>query len=275
MGNKAIHTLQNKVWWKYILFFWDWNLFEKCLLSLNVVVSIIFYILALVHPEHFSGYESKDVAFKPFQTDTARVLLDTLSLITSFVNTCCLILISKGKISNFIWGIIAVALLGFLNLVNGNLGIMIVNLIIQFPMNILGLTMWRKHMKQKKHEDIQMHELNWILKLVVIVILVSFTANFYFVLSNNNVRSFFYYHHADVNNDLAHNLLNAMVLAITIIAVVLLNYRFTDQWYLWILCDFALVALYSVQGLAQLAITWSCGLINACYGLFMWKFKKK
>jgi nicotinamide mononucleotide transporter len=185
--------------------------------------------------------------------------------------------------SNFIWGLTAVILLGFINYICDNTGTWITNWVIQVPMNLLGLFLWKKHQKQnKKHSSssIKTKELNWWFKIAVLLIVISLTANFYFIFNNEAVHNFWYPKHEDSNtatesHNIASDILDASVLVITIVAMVLLSLRYTDQWYLWILCDIVYVVLYGIQGHWQLLITWGIGLINACYGLFLWKFKHK
>jgi nicotinamide mononucleotide transporter len=271
MSDKAINQLQKKAWWKHIIFFHDWSIFEKSLLGINVVVSIVFYILALVEPGKFSAYTYDKIQIKAFKNDTACIIFDTLSLITSFLNTCCLLLISKGRISNFIWGLIAVSFLGFLSYICSNTGTWIINWVIQIPMNILGMVMWKKHSQSKT--PIKTRELNWIWKIIVVLIFVALTTIFYFIFNDDTVRRF-WYEEPKLNKKLLYVLCDAAALAITIIAMILLTLRFVDQWYLWIFCNVIYIIMYIAQENAQLAITWAIGLTNACYGLYMWKFKK-
>lgn len=264
------HIKQKKVWWQYILFFHNWSIFEKSLLGINVIASVVFYILALTHPEHFSAYTN--VQIRAFKNRNCEIIFDTLGLIASFVNTCCLLLISKGHISNFIWGLVAVVFLGFLSYICGNIGTCIVNWVIQIPMNIVGMVMWKKH--SKKNVAVETRELSWMWKGIIVIIFAALTTGFYFIFNNNAVRKF-WYQDSTHNKKFIYIFLDAAVLAITILAMILLTLRFTDQWYLWIFCDVVYIVLFCFQKNAQFAITWAIGLTNACYGLYMWKFKKK
>jgi nicotinamide mononucleotide transporter PnuC len=262
-----------KVWWKYILFFWDWSIFEKSLLAINFFISWTFLILALSNHTDFSAFNDKDISWNVFSgNDGLRVFFDILSFVTSMVNICCLILISRKAITNFIWGLCAVLLLGFFNFIHGNIGTTITNWVIQVPMNILGLVMWKK--TSQNNVTIKPRELNWWQKLIVVLILVLLTTGFYFLFSNADVRNFVY-HGGGVDEETIGIVLDGMILAITLCAIVLLVLKCLDQWYLWIFCDLALVIMYAYQGNWQLLITWACGLVNACYGLYMWKFKER
>jgi nicotinamide riboside transporter PnuC len=82
----------------------------------------------LTDAKHFSAFYydaesgASNVHIESFKNTNARIFLDTLSFVTSFINTCCLLLLSKGKMSNFIWGLTAVILLGFINYICDNTG---------------------------------------------------------------------------------------------------------------------------------------------------------
>lgn len=272
MSDKAVSNTSKKALWKYILFFYDWSIFEKSLLGINVIVSVIFYILAIVSPSHFSAYTPDKIHLNFLKNTDARIILDTLGLITSFINTCCLLLISKGRISNFIWGLFAVSFLGFLSFICSNTGTWIVNWVIQIPMNILGMIMWKRMSKTKT--TIESRNLNWTWRGISIFTIAALTTGFYFLFNDNTVRDF-WYEDPTLNKNLWYILLDACILAITIVAMFLLTFGYAEQWYLWIFCDVVYVIMFSWQGNAQLSITWIVGLINSCYGLYLWRFKEK
>ena len=144
--------------------------------------------------------------------------------------------------------------------------------VIQAPMNIVGLVLWRKTSQNKV--TIKPRELNLWYKLLVVFVAAGLTAGFYFVFSNDDVRSFIY-QNDDSTKGTVDFILDSMILAVTMCAITLLTLKYSDQWYLWIFLDIIYCTMYVIQGHAELTVTWACGLINACYGLYMWKFRSK
>jgi cytochrome bd-type quinol oxidase subunit 2 len=77
----------------------SWNLIEILLISINLMVAVGLFIYAFF-----------DASFNIH--DWKQVMIIICSLFANITNVMCFILIAKKKKSNYIWGIIAVILLG-------------------------------------------------------------------------------------------------------------------------------------------------------------------
>jgi hypothetical protein len=137
-----------KLWWQYIIFFFDWSLFEQLLLAINTIVSIIFLSLSIVLPDTYSG----------FGTSQYHILFDVVATIANFTNVVCIILVAKKHLSNYVWGFVAVVTLGIVAYLSRNTGTCILNLAFYTPMQVIGFIMWYKHSPNKR--IIQPRQLN-------------------------------------------------------------------------------------------------------------------
>ena len=63
---------------------------------------------------------------------------------------------------------------------------------------------------------------------------------------------------------------------LSVIAMLMMMYRYREQWILWIIVDIVSVAMWTyrlnsgVEGAPAMLVMWSAYLINACYGWYKW-----
>ncbi|MDR2822957.1 MAG: nicotinamide riboside transporter PnuC [Mycoplasmataceae bacterium] len=241
---------QIKSWWKYIIFFYDWTLFELLLLGTNLICAIIFLVLGLVgHP------------------DNASVRDTLISFFANITNALCIILVAKKKISNFAWGLIAVVLLGVTAFFAKNTGTWILNWIFNIPVQFIGFYFWFK--KTDKKQQVQVRHLTWWITLIVLASVIILTGLLGWVDSLPSVQRFWYGQVIDGN--WYRYITDAAVLVISVVATVLMILRFSEQWILWLISDVMCIILWSINTNPQMIITWATALINSVYGLINWK----
>jgi nicotinamide mononucleotide transporter len=114
-------TLKNKV----KEYFTDWKLYEKIWLGTFTLINI--YLFFAFH--------------------------DTwIGLITSLTGMLCVVLTAKGRISNYYFGIINVALYVIISFQNKYYGEALLNLLYFLPMSFVGIVLWYKHENKKKKD---------------------------------------------------------------------------------------------------------------------------
>ena len=96
----------------------EWNWFEKSWLIIFTVINIIVF------------FYSKD---------------SVLGLIAALTGMLSVILVAKGKISNYYFGIVNVVLYGFISYQSKYYGEAMLNLGYFLPMQLIGLVMWSKN----------------------------------------------------------------------------------------------------------------------------------
>jgi len=185
----------------------------------------------------------------------------TLSVVTMLTGLWCVILVAKGRIFNYYLGIINVVGYAYIAYGYQLYGEVMLNALYFLPMQFVGLYIWSKN-KDTKVKD---------------AVIVKFM--------NNGTRAFF-----GGLSVIAVGLYGLLLLymgdplpfldsastILSIIAMILMAWRYMEQWILWIIVDIVSVWMWyltiDANGARDIAILvmWSAYLINAVYGFIMW-----
>ncbi len=214
----------------------DWTLFEKIWLLLFTVINIFLF----------------------FAWD------DTLlGLISSITGMLCVVLVAKGKISNYYFGIIQTSTYAYISYTYGLYGESMLNALFYFPVNIIGIFLWRKHTTdvQVSGEDVEIKRLNkkgWITVISISIVASILYAIFLNAIGGQQVR------------------LDSAAVVLSVIAQILMLKRFAEQWILWIAVNILSVALWLIT-LTQsggndwsMLVMWTAFLVNSIYGYINW-----
>jgi nicotinamide mononucleotide transporter len=91
------------------------------------------------------------IKFSMMYTDyssTESILLNwVVSPISAITGIICVVLAAKGKINTFFWGIVNCITYGYIAYKGGVYGDAIINIFYFLPLQFLGLTIWKKKMK--------------------------------------------------------------------------------------------------------------------------------
>lgn len=214
----------------------DWTVFEKAWLGIFTSVNIYLF---------FAWGDS------------------ILGLISSLAGMLCVVLVAKGKISNYYFGIIQASTYAYISFTYGLYGEAMLNGLFYFPMQFVGLYMWNKHRTKSsvKGEDVKVKRLNmrqWgILGMTVVLATVIYAI----VLESIGGRS--------VGLDSATNILS-------ITAQFLMLYRFAEQWLVWIGVNILSVVMWAMALSSTggndytILVMWSAFLVNSVYGYYNW-----
>lgn len=217
----------------------DWSLFEKAWLLIFTAINIYLF----------------------FAWD------DTLlGLISSLTGMLCVLLVAKGKISNYYFGIIQTSTYAYISFTYGLYGEAMLNGLFYFPIQFIGLYLWRRNTIKNKNsvqgEDVIVKTMNlrsWLYTAIAIVI---GTILYAVLLQAIGSRS--------VGLDSATN-----VLSVT--AQILMLKRFAEQWLVWILVNILSIVLWIVTLEATggndytLVVMWTAFLVNSIYGYYNWR----
>lgn len=181
-----------------------------------------------------------------------------LSLISAIANVLCVILVAKGRISNYFWGAIGVSLYGYFSYQEYYYGNMLLNWLYYLPLQFVGFFLWHKHMNDtvviKKY-------FGWSMRLILIL----FLALVVFLLASELAR-----HHD------AMPYADAFTTSASIFAMLMMIGRYAEQWLLWVssntisLYMWIVPTLHHAPGAAATLAMWIIFLINSLYGLWMW-----
>ncbi|HSP22609.1 MAG TPA: nicotinamide riboside transporter PnuC [Planococcus sp. (in: firmicutes)] len=217
----------------------DWSLFEKFWLLIFTAINIYLF----------------------FAWD------DTLlGLISSLTGMLCVLLVAKGKISNYYFGIIQTSTYAYISFTYGLYGEAMLNGLFYFPIQFIGLYLWRRNTIKNKNsvqgEDITVKTMNMRSWLYTVIAIVIGTILYAILLQAIGGRS--------VGLDSATN-----VLSVT--AQILMLKRFAEQWLVWILVNILSIILWVVTLDATagndytLVVMWTAFLVNSIYGYYNWR----
>ncbi|RSD26901.1 nicotinamide riboside transporter PnuC [Mesobacillus subterraneus] len=188
-----------------------------------------------------------------------------LGLISSITGMLCVVLVAKGKISNYYFGIIQTSTYAYIAYTYGLYGEAMLNGLFYFPVQFIGIYMWKKNQLKNsesvKGEDIPVQRLTkqgWVKLLAVVAISIVAYGFFLKYLGGKSVWI-----------DSATNVLSVS-------AQILMLRRFAEQWALWISVNVLSIilwfgALVSTGGNElSMLVMWSAFLVNSIYGYMNW-----
>jgi nicotinamide mononucleotide transporter len=192
---------------------------------------------------------------------------DTLvGLTASLTGMLCVVLTAKGKISSFYWGLINIFTYSYVAYQSKYYGDVGLNMLYFLPMTFVGIYYWSKN-SQKKEETktVLVRSLSWTAKIMW---LVSSLATLYllglFLRWIGGALPF----------------VDSTTTIFSIVATILLNKRYTDQWFYWIMVDVWSIVMWLFIFLrdgnqVSMLVMWSAFLANAIYGYYNWRKLEK
>jgi len=232
------HVLKNTLFKGEMNMLKNWTLFEKTWLVTSTLI-----ILSL-------SFIWKDT------------LIGTISSLTGIL---CVVLVAKGRISSYGFGIINAITYGYVAYSYGLYGESDLNWFIYLPLQFVGLFLWIKHSKKKEDaingEQVIARRLNqkqWALLLISIPIVYVAYAQFL------------------VFRDATLAGLDGIAVVLSIVAQFLMMLRFAEQWLLWIIINVITISLWVIvlttsggNDWTVLAM-WIAFLVNSIYGYVNW-----
>jgi nicotinamide mononucleotide transporter len=186
---------------------------------------------------------------------------DTLiGVICSLTGIWCVILTAKGRISNYAIGTVNIILYAIIAYSNKYYGEVMLNIVYFLPMQAVGLYIWMKHKKNNSLDTVVTNFLSNRNRIIWVLVSVS-SAYFYGLLLEK------------LGGTLPF--LDALSTTFSIVAMVLMAWRFMEQWILWIIVDVVTVLMWLyvfVNGGNDISVLvmWIAYLINAIYGASNW-----
>lgn len=230
------------------------TIFEKCLIAANIIIgSALMVVLG-------------DYSW-----------LAWVGLIASISNTFCVVLVAKRKISNYVWGAVAVAAYGIVAFNFGNTGEWSLNWLYYFPMNIVGWIVWTRKNKagfaaiENKEAQVESNKLSLTQSIVVYGITAACIFCFAKLISFPLINRWFYGREYAFGFD--KYLIDSFTTTSSVAAMILMIKRYREQWILWILIDVMSIILWCYTFDLMMILMWSTLLVNAVYGYIKWRDK--
>ena len=186
-----------------------------------------------------------------------------IGLISAMSGMLCVVLVAKGKISNFVFGIVNTATYAYISYGYGLYGESMLNALFYLPTQFIGLWMWQRHRSVNKvrDEDIEIKRLSvkgWAIVVASVVVVAYAYMHVLMALDAQQVR------------------IDSVAVVMSVVAQILLTLRYAEQWVLWILVNLLSIVLWVVT-LSQsggsdytMPVMWTAFLINSIYGWINW-----
>ena len=171
----------------------------------------------------------------------------------------CNVFVSKGKISNYFFGLIFAYTYFYISLGANFLGEMNTTLYVYIPAQFIGYFLWKANMQKEQNSDAVIAKAltvnGWI---GLIAFLVIGTLLFVEILN--------YYGGSSTG-------LDGLSTIIVVAAQALMVLRYREQWLLWILLNIISVALWAEN--TSMYVMYSAYLLNSLYGYYNWSKLQK
>ena len=171
----------------------------------------------------------------------------------------CVVLAAKGSIWTYIFGMYNSLGYAYMSYTNGLFGEMGLNLFFFMPTNIIGLMIWRKKMSENVVIMRALSNKNKIITGFLCVVGIVITG---FMLSLIKGQNSPY--------------IDATTNTLSIIATLLMIWRYKEQWILYIILNIFTIIMWSIRmanGSPEgpiMIVMWSSFLVNAMYGYYNW-----
>lgn len=187
---------------------------------------------------------------------------DTLiGLAASLTGMLCVVLVAKGKISNYFFGAINTALYAYLSYKQQLFGEVMLNGLFYFPIQFIGFYLWsKKKTKTNGVTTIEVKRLTkngWLITISIAVAAIASYALFLKYLGGKQVW------------------LDSSTNVLSIIAQILMLKRFAEQWVIWIVINMLSITMWSIAFMTSgesitILVMWSAYLVNSIYGYINW-----
>jgi nicotinamide mononucleotide transporter PnuC len=250
--------IMNKLWYKKILFFKEWNLLEKILLFVNFTIAIGLLI-----------YQCASGNVTDWKT--------WIAFVANTFNIISVILATKKHVSCFIWGLLAVVGFGAVSFGSGAIGNVILYWIFYIPVQLFAWYLWRKNSTNKI--QVQPTSINGWQIIVTVVAALGLIILFSWIETIPAFRKFWYGDNPLTFSTLTY-ILDASVLILSIAMTIFTWCRFKERWYVSVLVDVCQIALWSAiihHTSVNIVSAWIMilssitMLICAIYGVFNWQ----
>ena len=177
-----------------------------------------------------------------------------LGMISGITGILCVVLVSKGKISNYFFGLIFAYTYFYVSWGSNFLGEMNTALYVYIPSQFIGYFMWKQNMQSDNGgESVIAKDLTpkgWAILLLSVAI-----GTLCFVQALKAAGG-------------SSTELDGLTTIITVAAQLLMILRYREQWLLWIVLNVLSILLW--KGQPAMYLMYSAYLLNSLYGYYNW-----
>lgn len=188
----------------------------------------------------------------------------TVGIISALTGAWCVVLTGKGKVSNFLFGIVNVVLYAYISFQAKFYGEVMLNLAYYLPCSVIGLFVWGKHVDAQSAE-VEKESLSLKGALIVYPLTALGVIVYGFVLKALGGSLPF---------------IDSMSTVLSVVAQILCLKRLAEQWIMWIIIDAVTVVMWTydyMNGAEHIAtlLMWMVYLLNAIFMYVKWRKEVK
>jgi nicotinamide mononucleotide transporter len=189
-----------------------------------------------------------------------------IGLTASLTGMLCVVLTTKGKISSFYWGLVNILTYSYVAWQSRYYGDVGLNMLFFLPMTFPGIYYWKKNYKKVNiSERVIVRSLKFKEKILWFLIAIVITYDFGLFLKFLNGTLPF---------------VDSLTTVFSIIATIFLTYRYSDQWFYWIMVDVFSIIMWVYIFIrdgnqVSMLVMWTAFLVNALYGYYNWRKLEK
>lgn len=185
---------------------------------------------------------------------------DKIALISAICGITYTILAGKGKISCYIFGLLGTLCYSFLAYKNALYGNLLLYMCYYFPMQILGIFKWRKHLDKNSREIIKTN-LSLKNRYILFISAILLALIFSFILKQSGDASPY---------------MDGFTTVLSVFGLILTIKRCIEQWYIWTIVNGLSVfmwieAYYKGSNCLATILMWGTYFILGLYFLYTWK----
>lgn len=194
--------------------------------------------------------------------------LDVLGSIAGITGVLCVVLVAKGSIWNYLFGLVNVSLYAYISYKASLYGDAVLNAFYYVPMQFIGYWQWRRRGAAiseaeagDKGVQVKARRFTWVQRIVLAVSCTAAVVAVGFVLK----------HFGD-----PQPFKDSTTTVLSIVAQALMALAFMEQWALWIITNIVSVVMWVIcvaRGEAHagvMVIMWTFYLLNSINGLRVW-----
>ena len=183
-----------------------------------------------------------------------------IGMICGIAGCICVVLTAKGKISSYAFNFIQMITYMYLCLTAGENGLLLEfgEQVFYFIACVFGVILWKKNMKKNVDgtEQVKAKTLKlWQNALICAIIAVT-------------TISLGYFNATVLHGELPY--IDAFSVAISVIAQLLMVWRYREQWGLWIVLNVSSIVMWAIMGNWSMVAMYVAWTINAFYGWYNW-----
>ncbi|GAF11087.1 ribosyl nicotinamide transporter, PnuC-like [Bacillus sp. JCM 19046] len=192
-----------------------------------------------------------------------------IGLISSITGMLCVVLVAKGKVSNYYFGMVQTSTYAYIAYTYSLYGESMLNAFFYLPIQFIGIYLWRKNRTANSvsGEDVSVKKLTksgWLYVALIAVAASLLYAEILSAIGGQQVR------------------IDSVAVVLSIIAQILMLKRYAEQWVLWIVVNALTITLWIIVLVEtggndwSMLVMWTAFLFNSIYGYLNWlKLAKK